>query len=205
MYKQIMLLGLLLDRPMYGQQIREVIETHHDLFAEHIKKPTIYYQLDRLAQDGYLEVRREEVDAPGPGQAHEAVAPREREVYHITPAGRAHFIALLRQVLRTFVPGMGDVDAGLFFLRQLPPAEAATLLEERQAHIAEYRAQLAAQIQMQTRGDPAHDDPAHQLVNDHLLTLLAAELGWLERTIPQLRASNSRRTPHTSTKPASHP
>ena len=62
MYKQVVLLGLLLDHPMYGQQIREVIESHNDLLAGAIKKPTIYYQLDRLARDGYLEVRREEVE-----------------------------------------------------------------------------------------------------------------------------------------------
>ncbi|MGZ3616724.1 MAG: helix-turn-helix transcriptional regulator, partial [Ktedonobacteraceae bacterium] len=65
MYKQVMLLGLLLEKPMYGQQIREVIERHHNLFADFIKKPTIYYQLERLTQDSYLEVRRENVEAPG--------------------------------------------------------------------------------------------------------------------------------------------
>ncbi len=37
MNKQIMLLGLLLEEPMYGQQIREVIENHHALFADFIK------------------------------------------------------------------------------------------------------------------------------------------------------------------------
>jgi DNA-binding PadR family transcriptional regulator len=189
MYKQVMLLGLLLDQPMYGQQIREVIESHHDLFAEHIKKPTIYYQLDRLAQDGYLTVRREEVAAPGPGQAHEEVAPREREVYHITPAGRAHFANMLRQVLRDFVPGMSEVDAGLFFLRHLPPAESATLLTERRARIARYRAQMDERIKLLNHDDAAPADPAHALVNDHLLTLLEAELGWLDRAIAQLRTS----------------
>lgn len=74
MYKQALLLGLLMEKPMYGQQIRELIEHHHDLFADYMKKPTIYYQLDRLVQEGYLEVRREQVEAPGPGGAHSDLA-----------------------------------------------------------------------------------------------------------------------------------
>ena len=184
LYKQVMLLWLLLDHPMYGQQIRAVIEQHHDLFAEAIKKPTIYYQLDRLAQDGYLQVRREIVEAPGPGQAHDDLAPREREVYHITAAGRQHFQRLLRDVLRQYAPGLSDLDAGLFFLHQLPPSEAALLLQERREVIRRNRAVLEEEVRQQHA-----DDPAHQLVNDRLAVLIDAELGWLERTITCLRAA----------------
>lgn len=187
MYKQVMLLGLLLDQPMYGQQIREVIETHHDLFAEHIKKPTIYYQLDRLAQDGYLDVRRETVEAPGPGQAHDELAPREREVYHITDAGRSHFLAMLRDILRGYTPDMSDMDVALFFLPYLPSAEAAALLEERRAAVSRTRLDLEQRL-------PPHGDTdiAHHLVNDRLRALLDAEQSWLDRTIAHLRAPRGR-------------
>src|SRR5713226_9677199 len=116
MYKQVMLLGLLLEKPMYGQQIREVIENHHHIFADYIKKPTIYYQLERLARDGYLEVRRENVEAPGTGAAHDELAMRERDVYYITNAGRKHFSSLLREMLGTYKPGLNDMESSLFFL-----------------------------------------------------------------------------------------
>ena len=58
MYKELMLLGLLAAHPMYGQQIREVIELHHDAFASFIKKPTMYYQLDRLVAEGLLRLQQ---------------------------------------------------------------------------------------------------------------------------------------------------
>ncbi len=178
MYKQVMLLGLLLEKPMYGQQIREVIETHHDLFADFIKKPTIYYQLERLNHDGYLEIRRENVEAPGTGYAHEELAQRERDVYYITEAGRQHFSALLREMLGTYTPALSDVDACLFFLHHLAPSEAVALLKERHALVAHYRSLVTQQIEI-------HHviDDAHQLANDHKLTLLDAELDWLSRTI----------------------
>lgn len=181
MYKQIMLLGLLMERPMYGQQIREVIETHHDLFADFIKKPTIYYQLERLAQEGYLEIRHELVEAPGTGYAHDELAPRERDVYYITEAGRRRFHALLREQMETYTPQLSDVDACVFFLHHLAPSESHALLNERYRRVSEYRTRVVEQIQLQHV-----QDAAHQLVNDHKITLLDAELDWLRRTMEHL-------------------
>ena len=186
MYKQILLLGLLLEKPMYGQQICEVIETHHDLFADFIKKPTIYYQLERLNQDGYLKIRREAVEAPGTGLAHEELAPRERDVYYITESGRQRFYKLLRESLGTYSPGLNEVDACLFFLYRLLPAEAITLLKEKRELVSNYRALVTEHIESQH----IHDD-AHTLVNDHKLTLLDAELDWLNRTIAHLAEKRS--------------
>ncbi len=181
MYKQIMLLGLLLEKPMYGQQIREVIETHHDLFADFIKKPTIYYQLERLNRDSYLEIRREIVEAPGTGYAHDELAPRERDVYYITEAGRKHFYTILREMLGGYTPELSEVDACLFFLSHLAPGEAASLLQERYEQVARSRALVANQMD-----SPYAWDDAHKLVNNHRLTLLDAELDWLNRTITHL-------------------
>lgn len=181
-YRQLMLLGLLLDHPMYGQQIHEVIENHHHLFAEHIKKPTIYYQLERLAQDGYLEARQETVDAPGTGLAHENVAPREREVYHITPRGRAYFLRLLREALGRHTTQLSDLDACLFFLDQLAPSETAALLRDRYARVARERAEVAYHLRA-----AQIPDRAHRLVTDHQLALLDAELGWLARTLIEVQ------------------
>jgi DNA-binding PadR family transcriptional regulator len=188
MYKQVMLLGLLLERPMYGQQIREVIETYHTVFADFIKKPTIYYQLERLTHDGYLEIRREAVEAPGTGAAHEELAPRERDVYYITEAGRQYFYKLLRETLGAYTPGLSEVDPCLFFLRHLMPEETITLLQERYDLVASHRTLVTRQINEHS----VHDD-AHRLINDHRLALLDAELRWLEHTIAHLQAKNTMR------------
>lgn len=186
MYKHIMLLGLLLEKPMYGQQIREVIENHHDLFAESIKKPTIYYQLERLALDGHLEIRREQVEAPGPGAAHEDVALRERDVYYITEAGRQYFYTLLRAMLSKYTPGLSDLDACLYFLHRLTRDEAVALLQERQSLVRSYRVTVIQQMECHSA-----IDEAHTLVNDHKLTLIDAEIAWLERTIEHLQTSHA--------------
>ena len=197
MYKQVMLLGLLLERPMYGQQIREVIETHHHIFADFIKKPTIYYQLERLAHDGYLEVRKENVEAPGTGYAHDELALREREVYYITEKGRAYFYSLLRAALGSHAPQLSDLDACLFFLDYLETDEAVALLRERYELVVQDREQTSKKKQ-----DVQLQDDAHQLVNDHKLTLLEAELNWLARTIMHLQTrpagKRSQKQPHSA-------
>lgn len=197
MYKQVMLLGLLLEQPMYGQQIRAVIENHHTLFADFIKKPTIYYQLERLAHDGYLEVRRETVEAPGTGSAHDELALRERDVYYITEKGRSYFYKLLRETLSTHPPQLSEMDACLFFLDHLEPGEAIILLRERYELVSKERILVAQQMQ-----ELAAHGEAHRLVNDHKLTLLDAELNWLARTImhlhtrPALRSAEHAHTTH---------
>lgn len=182
MYKQVMLLGLLLEQPMYGQQIREVIENHHAVFADFIKKPTIYYQLERLAHEGYLEVRRESVEAPGTGSAHDELAPRERDVYYITDKGRAYFYKLLREALGAHTPQLSSMDACLFFLDHLEAGEAIVLLKERYELVAKDRSSVVLKLQ-----EIRIQDDAHKMVNDHKLTLLDAELNWLARTIMHLQ------------------
>lgn len=196
MYKQVMLLGVLLEKPMYGQQIREFIEAHHDLFANHIKKPTIYYQLDRLVADGYLEMRRETVEAPGPGAAHEDVTLRERDVYYITEQGKEYFSTLLRDMISKFTPGLSEVDACLYFLHHLTAEEACELLYERLLLVEAYHSTV-----VQLRDANHTSDAAHQLVNDHKLALLDAEMRWLKHTIGQISMGVSR-LPHSA--PATH-
>lgn len=181
MYKELMLLGLLAEHPMYGQQIREVIELHHNTFSSFIKKPTMYYQLDRLVAGGLLEARSEAVEAPGPGLAHQDVALRERELYYLTETGHQRFAHLLREALQAYEPGPSVIDAAVFFLDHLAPQEAVRLLEARRERLIREREQIAEQA-----ATMREQDRAHLIVNDHTCTLLDAEISWLERTIARL-------------------
>lgn len=191
--KQVLLLGLVMERPMYGQQLREVIEGHHDIFAAALKKPTMYYQLDRLVADGCLELRAETVDAPGPGRGHAAIAPRERDVYRITEAGRGRFFDLLRESLASFVPVASEVDVSIFFLHHLSTSEVIELLERRRAMIASTRERLQTQRASQSKADRT----AHLIVDDHTFALLDAELSWIDRTLIRLRRSGVGPEVHT--------
>jgi DNA-binding PadR family transcriptional regulator len=164
-WKQVLLLGLLKRGPMYGQQVYEAIERDHAPFIRQARKPTIYYQLERLAADGLLDVLRETVPAPGPGLAHATWSLRERVLYRVTPGGREHFRRLLRKALRSHDPVACDFDAALQFAEELEPDELRRLLAERRDAIA--GALTAA-------GPPAG------LAGGRARALLETEIAWLD-------------------------
>ncbi len=169
-HKQLMLLGMLLRQPMYGYQLKELIDTHLDFYSD-LKKPNLYYLLDRMAADGYLASSSQSLEGEG----------GERLVYAVTEAGRALFHQTLRAVLSGSEPIHNAVDVAIFFLNYLPVREAVALLQARQQSLQQ---QLAATEEQMTaiQQPTAH----HAIVNDHILTMYQAELGWLARTIAQL-------------------
>jgi hypothetical protein len=79
------------------------------------------------------------------------------------------------------------MEACLFFLQHLTPGEAIVLLKERYELVARDRAVLAQQMQ-----DLGIHDDAHNLVNDHKLAFLEAELNWLARTIVHLETEKGK-------------
>ncbi|HEY7124214.1 MAG TPA: helix-turn-helix transcriptional regulator [Ktedonobacterales bacterium] len=207
MHKILLLLGLLRYGPMSGKDLHRMVQVHgalsfamsgydlHNMVRTHgalstdLKKGNVYYLLDRLAADGYLHVRTES-GARGPRG--------ERLIYSLTSAGCERFEELLREVLRTYDPIHSGVDVAIIFLKQMPHAEALALLEERRQSTALRRQQVASELDEQTR-----NSPLQRIAFDHLLSLIDAELAWLDRTLANLRVHGWERKPgHSDTLPA---
>jgi DNA-binding PadR family transcriptional regulator len=170
MHKELHLLGLLLSGPRTGYQLHRITEAHGELYTD-LRKGNVYYLLDRLAKSGALEVAAE-AGAPGPR--------RERLVYAITEYGRQRFHELLRDVLRTYELPHTGVEVGMVFLPYLDVTEAAQLLSERRSAVLERRAAVEREMRASDHGHVS-------LAQDHLLSLIEAELSWIERTITHLQ------------------
>ena len=82
---RLLVLGMLRMQDMHGYQIAEVIESHFD-DSVHIKKPTLYDTLKKLAEEGLVDSREEQEGNRPP-----------RTVYSMTEAGNAEFMELLRR------------------------------------------------------------------------------------------------------------
>ncbi|MDE3154035.1 MAG: helix-turn-helix transcriptional regulator [Acidobacteriota bacterium] len=182
----LLFLGLLRQQRMHGYQLHEFID--RDLAScTDMKRPTAYLLLDRLARAGWI-TRRTERSGRRPA----------RQVYRLTPAGETEFQRLLRENLSTHAATRFRDDIGLAFIDALPAREAATLLDARRASIAA-RLEAARAV--------AHPDEG-QLVMDHLVHHLAAELAWLDRLLARLRAPRPpapRRPRSTASRPATRP
>lgn len=166
-----MLLGLLRNGPRTGYDLHRIVWGHGELYAD-LKKANIYYLLDRLAREGYLDVHAES-GARGPRG--------ERLIYSLNEKGRARFHELLEQVLRTYEPVPSNIGAAIVFLPHLPEDKALRLLEERRQSVSRRRAQVAAFNSPEVCGTLVG------LAMDHLLTLIDADLAWTERALERLR------------------
>jgi DNA-binding PadR family transcriptional regulator len=172
MHKALLILGLLRGRSLSGYDLNRIVRAHGELYTD-LKKANLYYLLDRLSKDGYLEVRSE-------GGARGPLG--ERLIYSLTDGGRGRFIELLRETLRTFEPAHTGVDVAIVFLSGLPPAEALALLGERRAVVATRRSLVRAELAEAPVGGPLA-----KIAADHLLCLIDAELKWIDRSLAKLR------------------
>ncbi|HLZ63726.1 MAG TPA: PadR family transcriptional regulator [Ktedonosporobacter sp.] len=169
MHKMLLVLGMLLHQPLHGYEIHRIVRAHGELYAD-LKKANLYYLLERLAKDGDLRVETEP-------SAHGVRG--ERMIYELTDQGRRHFKALLRETLLNYEPVHTGVDIAVVFLAQLPPAEGLQLLVERRQAVVERRAIAVADL-----GDQSA--PLMRIASDHLLSLIDAELAWIDRSLAYL-------------------
>lgn len=167
MERELLLLGLLRQANMYGYQLHDLIERELASCVD-LKKPTAYFLLDKLTRKGWISQHEERVGSRPP-----------RNVYAITQAGEAHFELLLRANLGSYHLTRFAGDVGLAFADALPPAEVLELLQQRRSLLAADAAATSA---------APHHDGSLQLVIEHRLVHLEAELRWLDSVIVRFAA-----------------
>jgi DNA-binding PadR family transcriptional regulator len=186
MHKVLLLLGLLLNKPLYGYEMHRIVRAHGDLYAD-LKKANLYYLLERLAKDGYLNVQAE----PGTRGVR-----GERLIYELTERGRARFYELLRETLLTYEPVYTGVSTAVVFLSCLPAEEVLPLLAKRRLIVMERRTTLADGL-----GNSSAQNPLVKIAGDHLLSMVDAELAWIDRSVAYLQANG---WPHAAQTPTQH-
>jgi DNA-binding PadR family transcriptional regulator len=114
---ELVVLGLLNQKPMHGYQLHQEIErTGMELWAE-VNLSSIYNTLNRLEQSKMVRAKRER-----PGRMP------ERSVYHISKTGKEKLASLLEQVLRDNRIRPANLMLGIFFIKGLPKRKALDCL-----------------------------------------------------------------------------
>ncbi|MDA0634418.1 PadR family transcriptional regulator [Nonomuraea sp. MCN248] len=163
MSTSFVLLGLLLERPKHGYELKK--EHDHRLAgAKPLAYGQVYATLQRLERDGFAEVAETRQEG-GP----------ERAVYAITDAGRAE----LARWLDTVEPPAPYVASPLFARVAVAGKDAdGYLVRQREAHLARMR-ELTA--------EKADGTPARVLAADYALQHLDADLRWIETALSRLK------------------
>src|SRR5512141_194027 len=121
MERELLLLGFLRREQAHGYRLNEFIEREMATCAD-IKKPTAYFLLDKMAQQGWI-TRRETREGNRP----------PRRVYRLTAKGEAQYQKLLRQNLGNYIQCNCAGDVGFAYADDREPKEELTLVAERRA------------------------------------------------------------------------
>jgi DNA-binding PadR family transcriptional regulator len=169
----MLLLGLLLDRPMHGYELYQQIQAEgiDDWF--NVSMAGVYYSLGKLRDQGLVAESRQQ----GGRSAR-------KSVYRLTEEGRAAFFTAMEEQAVIEERVQLEYDVIIYLLNRLPLPRALALLEERQALLAGHARDVRAGLEAEQ--DRGHS-PLKLAVLDHRLRYLEMEQGWLTGVIRSIR------------------
>lgn len=172
---RLVILGLLRERPLYGYEIKQIIEEHMSDWTS-IAFGSIYFALEKLAKEKFVS----KVDIEQAGKRP------SRSVFEITQTGREEFSRLLREVWQQVERQYFSIDVCLFFLNTLPLEEVKRYLEIRQAglqatleHICTHRDEQLSLPEVPRLA---------AAIFDHTLAHTQAELDWISNLLNKLES-----------------
>ena len=168
--QELLILGLLKDKPRHGyeikKQIKEVISTFAVLEVE-----SIYYTLALLEKKGFV---KKAVSSGGTRP--------EKFVYSLTPKGEERFRSLLTKSLVTAERPNFSIDIALYFLPYLPPEVAQHRLKGRArilSKIEKALEELSGQLKVKSSFHL-------QSIVEHNLDLLQAEKNFIQKVSQEI-------------------
>ncbi len=173
---QLVILGYLRESDFHGYELKKEIQRYMGYWTD-IKFGSIYNALRRLVESEAVEVVGEERQSKRP----------DRTIYRITAKGQELYEHLLKDLLKNFQRQYYDLDIGLFFGRSLAAPELCRLLQTRRADTEALYQKLEAAKQI-----PAHRfiPKISEIIIDHGLYHLQAELDWLKHCQQRLEKEN---------------
>jgi len=165
MIQQLILLGILQEGKTHGYRLNEYVNHAMSLYTD-IKKSKVYYTLEKLEKDGYVE---HEIEREGKRP--------ERRVYQITDKGKTLFLQLLRDNLGGYARSYFNDDIGIGFMGQLSTQEVRKLLDKKRKMV---------QSALKQFSDVSDHGGNWQYVLTHNIAHLEADLTWTNSVISEL-------------------
>jgi Transcriptional regulator PadR-like family len=177
---QLAILGLLVEQPLHGYGIEQLIERRGMRNWTPIGFSSIYQLLDQLVAAGLAEVRAE----PAPGRG------KRRRVHHVTAAGRQRWTGETLGALADAGGSVGDFLLALSGLPLLDPDDAATALRRRAGQLESRAAGLERDLAA-VRPVPAHVEAMFDFTRTRLIT----ERDWVRAFLTGLPANPDTEVP----------
>ena len=169
------ILGLLMRYgPQHGYNIKQLVSDGIADFAK-IKLPTIYYHLEKLAGNGYIDSNVEK-DGNRP----------ERIVYSINESGIKYFNSLLNKILHENYNVEFDFDGALYFHSFTDKNTIINNLRKQKEYIQNQLKELIVHKENALNNLlPEYRIYCKSIFNHHIYHF-ETELKWIEETIKEL-------------------
>jgi len=168
---RLLILGVLqFKSPAHGYEIRRELESWRAEQWAHIAYGSIYFALNKMAEEGLLE-------SAGTDQVGNRPA---RTLYTITDAGKGEFQRLLRDYWWDRKPFIDPFQVALTFMNKMPREELLRALRFRRDHLRAFLDAFGPQAFSPTM-------PRHIAENFRLAMMHEeVELRWTEETIEKV-------------------
>ena len=171
---ELAILSLIVEKPRHGYEIEQVIEERGMREWTEVGFSSIYYILKKLESAGLLHGRLEQQAGRGPA----------RKVYAVTDPGRAAWHKAAVEALSTQQRPNMPFQLGLANLPGLEIDECVTAVRQYRDKLVQQRDHVRGRNQQEGEKAPLHV----KAMFDLSLTLIEAELGWIEGFIDELSA-----------------
>ncbi len=169
MSTRLIILGLLQEQPYHGYDLKRVMkERYMDEWAN-VAFGSIYFALRQMAGEGLIVAQTTEKEGNRPS----------RTVYRITKAGRQAFMRLLRESWQDDRLLQDSMRVCVFFIEQLPRAEALAYVRRRIQVLIEGLKHLESVVHSLP---PEAPWTGHCIV-DRDTRLIAEELEWSQKLL----------------------
>jgi DNA-binding PadR family transcriptional regulator len=165
----LLLLGLLLDRPMHGYELYQQIQADGIDGWFNVSAAGVYYSLGKLRDLGLVAESRQ----------HDGRSPR-KSIYRLVEKGRSTFFAALEDQLASQEEMYLDYDLVIFLLNKLPKQRAIPRLKEHFEFLAEQTNRVQATLESERRDALP---PSKFAILDHRRRYLEMEQRWLADVI----------------------
>ncbi|MBN2042166.1 MAG: PadR family transcriptional regulator [Spirochaetes bacterium] len=164
---EITVLGLLLEKDLYGYEIKKKIAERMDGFLD-VKFGSIYYAIKKALKRNWVKKVGTEKDGQSP----------ERYIYQILPEGKKRFSKALRQYFDNTLIHF-DIDIVLMFFNSLSDEDKEFFIENRLTHIKDKLASVKESIKKATEKSSKTNNSQIQIYT-YLENHLKAEQTWLK-------------------------
>jgi len=168
MSKEVLLLGFLKKKPMYGYEIKQMVDEELTHFAP-VSSGSLYHNLKTLEKKGLVS-KTVVKDSAHP----------EKQIYHITQSGIDTFDQLKRLNITNFERPSLALDVSLYFLEE---ADKGYFLEQLRELLVKLRGYHSDAERL--RDELAAKGASYHIVSipEHYLAHSRAEMGFLESFI----------------------